>query len=359
MSKKVTVVGAGGTGICTAADLTLSGHHVTLCDIAGRSDDRIEMVRARGGVNLTGKGQNGFAVIENITTDFSQAIPGAEIIIICALSTRHVEIAQAVIPHLEDGQTILFSAGNMGSILFRQEMVKAGCKKAVVTGELEGNMFPCRLYDNAEGFIGMPFKPRTAAAFPAKDNDALVAALCQLWETHAATNVFETSLNASNIVVHLGGSLLNTSLVEQTENFCFYDQGLTPSVLKVIEATAAERDAINGKLGYPVRSSVGFMKQLADKENFPQFESFRGLEGPLTMADRYIFEDAQSGSTFLNSVGQAVGVDTPLARAFVAIASAINGADYASTGVTMERLGMAGLDAEGINKFLYEGPSAN
>ena len=51
MSKKVTVVGAGGTGICTAADLTLSGHHVTLCDVAGRSDDRIEMVRARGGVN--------------------------------------------------------------------------------------------------------------------------------------------------------------------------------------------------------------------------------------------------------------------------------------------------------------------
>ena len=101
------------------------------------------------------------------------------------------------------------------------------------------------------------------------------------------------------------------------------------------------------------------MKQLADKENFPQFDSFRGLEGPLSMSDRYIFEDAQSGSTFLNAVGQAVGVDTPLARAFVAIASAINGADYASTGITMERLGMAGLDAEGINKFLYEGPSAN
>lgn len=355
MTKKITVVGAGATGCCTAADLTLSGHHVTLCDIAGRSDDRIEMVRARGGVNLSGKGQTGFAAIAGITTDFAQAIPAAEYIFITALSTRHVEIAQAIIPHLTDGQTICFSAGNMGSIIFRQEMVKAGSGKNIVIGELEGNMFPCRLYENAEGFVGMPFKPRTAAAFPAKDNDKLVASLSQLWPCGPATNVFETSLNASNIVVHLGGSLLNTSLVEHSENFCFYDQGLTPSVLKVIAATAEERNAIDEKLGYPVRSSVGFMKQLADKENFPQFDAFRGLEGPLTMQDRYIFEDAQSGSAFLASLGEAVGVDTPLARAFVAIASAINGADYAATGLTMERLGMAGLDASGINKFLYEG----
>ena len=355
MSKKITVIGAGGTGCCCAADLTLSGHQVTLCDLPGRSDDNLAMVRARGGVNLTGKGQTGFAAISDVITDVPGAVAGAEYLFITALSTRHVEIAQAVIPYLEDGQTVCISAGSMGSILFRQEMAKAGCTKDIIIGELEGNLFPCRLYENAEGFIGMPFKPRTAAAFPARDNERLIAKLSELWPCGAATNVFETTLNASNIVVHLGGSILNTGLVEQTENFCFYKQGLTPAVLKVIEATAAERDALNEKLGYTVRSSVGFMKQLADKEGFPQFDSFRGLEGPLTMQDRYFFEDAQSGSTFLASLGEALGVDTPLARAFVAIASAINGANYAATGVTMERLGMAGLDAAGINDFLREG----
>ena len=143
--------------------------------------------------------------------------------------------------------------------------------------------------------------------------------------------------------------------MERTENFCFYDQGLTPSVLKVIETLGGERDAISEKLGYTVRSSVGFMKQLSDKEKFPQFNGFRSLEGPLTMQDRYIFEDAQNGATFLSSLADAVGLSAPLARAFVTVASAINGSDYYASGRTLEKLGMSGMNAEQINQFLQEG----
>ena len=354
--KNITVVGAGGTGCCTAAELTLMGHRVTLCEVEGVCEENIAAIKARGGFELTGLATTGYAEIAEVTHDFEKAISGAEIIFITALSTRHEDLAGRMIPYLKDGQTILFSAGSCGSIVLRKMMKEKGCTADIVVGELEGNMFPCRIRPNATGFIGMPGgKPKTIAAFPAKDTEKLCAVIGELYKCIPAVNVFETTLNASNIIVHLGGSILNTGAVETTENFCFYNQGLTPSVLRIIEALGDERDAISHKLGYTVRSSVGFMKELADKEQYPQFAGFRSLEGPLTMQDRYIFEDAQNGATFLSSLADAIGLSAPLARAFVTIASAINGTDYYASGHTLDKLGMAGMDAERINQFLQEG----
>ena len=354
--KNIAVVGAGGTGCCTAAELTLLGNHVTLCEQEGYCEENLEAIKARGGFELTGLATNGFAEIAEVTHDFEKAVSGAEVIFVTALSTRHETLAGLMVPYLHDGQTILFSAGSCGSIILRKTMAEQGCKADIVVGELEGNMFPCRIRPNATGFIGMPGgKPKTIAAFPAKDTEKLCAVIGEFYKCIPAVNVFETTLNASNIIVHLGGSILNTGAVESTENFCFYDQGLTPSVLKVIEALGDERDAISHKLGYTVRSSVGFMKELADKERYPQFSGFRSLEGPLTMHDRYVFEDAQNGATFLHSLAETIGLSAPLARAFVTVASAINGTDFYAAGRTMEKLGMAGMDAEQINRYLQEG----
>lgn len=353
---KVTVVGAGGTGCCTAAELTLMGHVVTLCEEEGCCAENMAAIQKRGGVELTGLATTGYAEIAELTHDFQAAISGAQVIFITALSTRHQHLCSKMISYLKDGQTILFSAGSCGSIILRKLMKEQGCTAKIVVGELEGNMFPCRMRPNATGYIGMPGgKPKTIAAFPAKDTPKLCEVIGQFYQCVPAVNVFETTLNASNIIVHLGGSILNTGAVETTENFCFYNQGLTPSVLKVIEALGNERDAISKKLGYTVRSSVGFMKQLADKEGFPQFDGFRSLEGPLTMQDRYIFEDAQNGATFLSSLADAIGLSAPIARAFVTIASTINDTDYYAAGHTLDKLGMDGMDAQQINTYLQEG----
>ena len=356
MSKKITVIGAGGTGCCAAANFVLHGHEVTLCEEEGVCENNLRDIRERGGFELTGRAENGFAELKDITHDFAYAVGKAEYIIVCALSTRHEALIRKIVPNLTDGQTVLFSAGSCGSILFRATMKELGVHKDVLVGELEGNLFPCRIRGKATGFIGMPAgKPWTVSAFPAKDNDKYLAALGELGKCLPAKNVFETTLNASNIIVHLGGSLLNTGAVENSENFCFYDTGLTPSVIRMIETLGAERDAISAALGYTVRSSVGFMKQLADKQAFPQFDSFRGLEGPLTMQDRYIFEDAQNGASFLSSLGDLIGCPAPVARALVTVASAISGTDYYASGRTVDKLGLQGRTAEEINRFLFEG----
>ena len=120
--RKITVIGAGGTGCCTAAELTLLGHQVTLCEQEGWCDENIAAIKARGGFELTGLATTGYAEIAEVTRDFQKAVSGAEVIFVTALSTRHEALASAMVPYLKDGQTILFSAGSCGSIILRQVM---------------------------------------------------------------------------------------------------------------------------------------------------------------------------------------------------------------------------------------------
>ena len=46
--RKITVVGAGGTGCCTAAELTLMGNRVTLCEQEGWCEENLAAIRTRG-----------------------------------------------------------------------------------------------------------------------------------------------------------------------------------------------------------------------------------------------------------------------------------------------------------------------
>lgn len=137
------------------------------------------------GFELTGLATTGYAEIAEVTRDFQKAVSGAEVIFVTALSTRHEALASAMVPYLKDGQTILFSAGSCGSIILRQVMKAQNCTADIVVGELEGNMFPCRIRPNATGFIGMPGgKPKTIAAFPAKDTEKLCAVIGEFYKWH-------------------------------------------------------------------------------------------------------------------------------------------------------------------------------
>ncbi|HEY1747735.1 MAG TPA: NAD/NADP octopine/nopaline dehydrogenase family protein, partial [Xanthobacteraceae bacterium] len=70
---------------------------------------------------------------------------------------------------------------------------------------------------------------------------------------------------------------------------------------------------------------------------------------------RYMLEDVRFGLSFLASAGGYAGVAAPLARAFLAIGSAICGEDFMVTGRTFENLGIGDLDAGALKKMLVAG----
>lgn len=65
----------------------------------------------------------------------------ADQVIICAISNRDEHIARMLAPHLHIGQSILLSAGNFGSFLFRKVFDEEKAADVIV-GETCGNLFP-------------------------------------------------------------------------------------------------------------------------------------------------------------------------------------------------------------------------
>jgi len=101
----------------------------------------------------------------------------------------------------------------------------------------------------------------------------VIEALRGVYETMPAINVIEAALNSPNVDTHLLGSLLNTGAIEKAdENYGLYAQGLTPSVIKCIEAFHSERAALFKALGYEDRAKPESIKKAARPDEHPELD---------------------------------------------------------------------------------------
>ena len=117
---QVAVLGGGGTGCYIAAELTLRGYSVNLYEEKAYWSENIDGILRRGGVKMTGLGLNGFAKLTQITDDLAKAVEGVELILVSMVAWRHKKLAQELKPLVRNDTVIVFSAGNFGSIVFKQ-----------------------------------------------------------------------------------------------------------------------------------------------------------------------------------------------------------------------------------------------
>lgn len=351
---KIAVLGAGGTGHAIAADLTLAGYEITLFE-EPQYKKNLEGIKKCGGIKIKGFAQEGFAQVKKVTTDIKEALKNAEIILVSVVASRHEPIAELCAPNLENGQTILIGPDNGGSLVFSNIFKKKGIKKDINIAGIAGNFYPCRLTGPGEVLVALPKSTKKIAAFPAKNTGKVIKKLKDIYKFQEATNALEVALNSFNIVIHLPASLLNTGAIEKYNGkFSLFRQGITPSVMKCIDALKKERDTLFQALGFTISSS-DFLEKVAKQSEFPELDVFRDLVGPTSMQHRYITEDAFVGQTLMVSLGEMINVPTPISKALITLASIINQTDYLKKGRTVERLELSGLDIDGLNRFLYEG----
>ena len=348
--KKITVIGGGGTGIMMAADLTMKGHDVTLFEMYEHAKKILE-IKERGYVEVVGNAINGKAVIRKITTDISKAMANAEYILVSAIAQRQEELINLMIPYLQDGQVVCFSAGNCASIILKNKLKD----KKVLVGEMQGNIYPCRMLENGTIISAFSYKEKGLAAFPAKDNNEYIKVMNEIYPCHAVKNVFEATLNSPNTSIHLAGSILGIAKMESMEDFRLYRDGITPSVVATIAAVEEEKALVMKKMDYTMGRAVGQMEAILEHEKHPELNIFIGLEGPSGVKHRYITEDAYVSNSLLLSIAKEFGIRTPIYEGLVAIASAVNHTDFYETGRTLRYFGLTGKKAEEINRYLETG----
>ena len=361
MTDVVAVVGAGNVGCALAGDLALRGVEVRLFN---RSPERLGAIREAGGITLAGEVE-GFAPLALATDSLEIAVDGADVVAVTVPTASLPAYAAALAETTTPDQVIWLNPGHSGGALF---LAAEFCRS---TKRPDRKL--CQLTTASHiSRVTAPAKVRlflragtSVAALPSQHLDECHERLAALLPGQLGIHesVLEADLANVNALLHPPGMVCNAGWIEAKHgDFGFYAHGTTSAVASVIEALDAERLALADRLGvradpFPeLFAQLGFTDPTARRANAGQAVHASSLihpiKAPATLDHRYLHEDVGWGLVPWMHLAAATGCPTPTIAALTNLASVINGLDYASEGLTLERMALDGKTTEQIRTYV-------
>ena len=99
------------------------------------------------------------------------------------------------------------------------------------------------------------------------------------------------------------------------------------------------------------RGSVGNLPALTTNSDGP----YQATGTPNSWTHKYIAEDVPVGLMPMSALGHAAAVPTPAIDSVIRLATILAGTDFAGTARTLDRMGLAGMDAGQIRRTLEDG----
>jgi opine dehydrogenase len=365
MKKKTryTIIGAGHGGKAMAAHLALMGFPVALYN---RTAEHISAIRSRGGIDLESYegGPRGFGKLELVTSDMSEALARADIIMVVVPSSAHADIARAAAPHLKNGQIIILHPGRTcGAIEFAQVLRESESQADVILSEAETFIYASRSDGPAQARIFRIKDAVPLAALPAVCNQAVLDSIADAYPQYIdGVNVLHTGLNNMGAIFHPALTLLNAGRIESTRgDFQFYIDGVTPSVARVLEVLDRERVTVAASLGIRARTAMEWLELAYGSKGADLYEAIQnqsgyyGIRAPSTLYHRYIFEDIPMSLVPIAALAQHYGVSVRGIDSIIRLACIIHRTDYWRRGRTLDKLGIANQSVSEITRYVNEG----
>jgi opine dehydrogenase len=351
----VAVLGAGNGGQAVAAHLTLTGHNVRLYD---RYPEVVDPLRRAGCIELTGA-LEGRAVIAGVTDDLSEAVSGADTIIVSLPGFAFEYIARELAPLVRDHQVVVLHPGGTGGAFeVRRVWRDVGITSRVALGATETLVYACR--QRAPGSVDVKAVKRAVmvAGLPSDDGMRAFEVFHLLFpQAELAASVLETSFANTNPVMHPPIVIWNGRLTDQGEVYDFYGSGVSPGVARIIDAVDRERMAIAAAYEVPARGHHAWAHHaygVTSSETTALLQEmaaqiYRGIESPPGLRSRYLTEDVPLGLVPLAELARQADVGTPVIDSIITLASLLCEEDFRATGRTLERMGLAGMKPKDIH----------
>jgi opine dehydrogenase len=358
------VLGTGNSGQTYAADISLKGFTVNLAEVP-EFEDNLRAIEKKGGIEITGNGGDGFARLNLITNDLKEAIKGVDIIIIGGSAYAHEPFSRALAEHFEDGQFILFTS-NFGALRFYKWMKEAGITTRVTPVETVSLLYATRaLEPGVVACIGVKSNLPVAALPAGRSREFLEKIKPVFPQFTLADNVWFTSLNNPNPIVHPPMVLFNAGRIESTggQGWNLYADGATESVVRIMLAMDAERMALLEPVsgdGIPFKDTFERLyteyslgkKTLSETLRQSPIHGHPAFPAPASVDTRYLNEDLPFGLAPWSSIGRMWGIPTRNMDAVIQITSSMLGVDYFTQGLTVEDLGLDGMTPEDVKSMI-------
>jgi len=363
MAKKVAVLGAGNGGCAFAGHLATKGFEVGLYE-----DPKfgVEGIKEAGGIELSGKFE-GFGRLSKVSTDIGEVMLGADVVMVVVPAFAQSIIMERALPHLEDGQVVVFNPDNFASLVFRKMLNSEGVKKDIKIAGTASLLYACVKISPTNVEIHYVKDVMFVAALPATDNDVVVQSLRNIYSSLVPQgNVLEVSFGNINQILHCPAAVLNAGRIEDTKgDFMFYWEGMTESVCRVMQTMDEEKIRVAEKVGFKLMSTHDYLKHFYQSEKpgidlhdfvtHSRAHGGRGPDAPKDLHYRYVSEDVPYGLVPISLFAEEVDVPTPAIDSIITLASILNETDYLEEGRSMEELGLSGKSCTEILELIERG----
>jgi len=373
MKPKIAVFGNQhlNLGHAIGADLTLAGHAVTMFDLPEYAHT-IEPLREMGGIHVTGdpkalvSGKTGFARLHKVTADPEEALREVEILFIDVPADEFESRLGPIIPYIPDNTVLHFNYYGYWPSLRIGPLLKEAGKRNVKITECPSCLYYAR---GKEGRLDFQvLKERISlSVFPAsKSLEAFKVIRAVYPNFELARNVLETNFENLNLLWHPAIALLNVAHFDREENrgektAYFYQSGITEHTGILSDAQDREREALCKGYGVPYHSLRDLTLQYVKGTGKTMAEAQRNSnfikDSPAFSVDqwtRWIHWDMPLGVVPMVLLGDLAGVPMSLHRGLVDIFGALLQTDFWKTGLTLDRLGLAGLTVGEVLRHVTE-----
>lgn len=354
----IAILGAGNAGCAVAADLSLKGHEVTLIKTSHAiHDDNFNYLQENNGKMVLNEfGKISETNIYKVTRDLEE-ISNNEVIIIYIQTNFHEDLIKRISKYLKDDQIVLINPGYLSSAYILEY-----CNKDIIIAEAQSSFVDGRIMENGYFRVGFRNVRNPIGIYPLSRKEEAIEKLDKLDERFIyLDSIIEAALHNPNMIVHTVGSVMSIPRIEiAKDDFCMYHEAYTREnthTWKVLEKLDEEKMEVLDKLGFNKLSyadACKYRNSLDDdidaKEVFLDYaEMDTRAKGPVKVDSRYISEDVPEGLVMLESLAKVLDVKTPIASAFINIASAALGRDLRKNGRSVENLGL-----ENIKKIIKD-----
>ena len=357
----LTILGGGNTAFSVAANLTRLGHRITLGEIPS-FEHTLDPIRGTNEINLLGIAEQRSVRIHRLTTDIEEALGANEAVLVIVPSYAHEPFLDACAPHLRADHTVVLMPGNLGSLAWSHRLREIGAELPTLA-EVDTAPYVCRKTEPDTATIWGVVTGLGLGVLPNTRTDQVKAWLDKLFPGVVAhPDVLACGLSAMNPVVHPAGVLMNAGRVEYSRGeFYFYEEGVTPTVAKVVMKVDEERRSVASSLGYELKPANEAFHASGFSPEGDLWAAINGsrmltaLKAPGSLESRWLTEDIPFGLASWSSVGSQYGVATPTMDAFVDIGSVVMGFDGWQTARDVGRLGIKDASLEELRTYLATG----
>ena len=337
---KVTVIGAGNSGIAMAAHLSKYGNEVTLWN---RSEGAIATIRETRVIHSTGV-IHGAIPIHKVTNDIKEALVDPDIILITTPASSHKDLAELIGKNLKKSTIIVLNPGRtFGAFEFEHILKQYNMEYNQLIAETQTIIYTCRkLGDDGVNIIAMKDSV-LIATIGGISNEEIINRLptCIQKYYKPAKSIVQTSIGNVGMVLHCAPMLLNIGWTESKfYSYKYYHDGVSPTVSKFIEQIDKERINVSEVLGCKVESTKDWFQRTYHIEGDNLFEciqnneAYKTIDALNSLKHRYIYEDVPCGLVPIESVGLKLGLDMSYTTLTIDLACKLIGIDFRETGRT-------------------------